>query len=80
MARDETGCRRALGWSWGAVQGRGDTGGPGRGGGSWGGRGFLKIALEDFIREFLWVEGTVNFLSHLGPSGVFSSGKFFFSF
>lgn len=62
----------------GAVQGRGDTGGPGRGGGSWGGRGFLKIALEDFIREFLWVEGTVNFLSHLGPSGVFR--QVFFSF
>lgn len=39
----------------GAVQGCGDTE-EGREGGNAGG-GFFKIALEDFIREFLWVGG-----------------------
>lgn len=39
--------------------------------------GFLKIALEDFIKEFLWVGGTVNFLGHLGPSGVSLWASFF---
>lgn len=42
----------------GAVQGCGDTE-EGREGGNARGRGggFSKIALEDFIREFLWVGG-----------------------
>lgn len=40
----------------GAVQGCGDTE-EGREGGNARGRGVFKIALEDFIREFLWVGG-----------------------
>lgn len=76
MARDETGCCQALGWSWQAVQGRGDTGGPGRGGAGAGG-GFLKIALEDFIKEFLWVGGDSKLPEPLGSFRSFSSDKFF---
>lgn len=45
---------------WAGAGGRsrvvGDTGGPGQGGAGVG-RGFLKFALEDFIKEFLWVGG-----------------------
>lgn len=32
--------------------------------------GFLKFTLDDFIKEFEGGEGTINFLRHLGPSGV----------
>lgn len=47
-------------------------------GGAGAGGGFLKIALEDFIKEFLWVGGgIVNFLSHLGLSGVSLQASFF---
>lgn len=46
-------------------------------GGAGAGGGFLKIALEDFIKEFLWVGGDSKLLSHLGPSGVSLQTSFF---
>lgn len=60
----------------GAVQGRGDTAGAGWGEARVGG-GFLKIALEDFIEEFLWVGGDSKLPEPLGSFRSFSSGKFF---
>lgn len=55
----------------GAVQGCGDTvGSRGRA------RGFLKTALEDFIKEFLWV-GASKLRGPLGSLRSFSLGKFF---
>lgn len=71
MARDETG------WHWagvGAVQGCGDTE-QGWGGGKHQRVGGFDIALEDFIREFLW--GRSKRPEPLGFFRSFSLGKFF---
>lgn len=47
-------------------------------GGAGAGGGFLKIALEDFIKRIVvGGAGLVNFLSHLGPSGVSLQASFF---
>ena len=55
MARDET--ERPLDWSQGQSRVVGTQKRAGRGERKRAGGGVFKIAMEDFIREFLWVGG-----------------------
>lgn len=75
MARDETGCLQALGWSGGQSGVVGTQ--EGQGGGSWGGLGFPEDRTGRFYKRIFVGGGTVNFLGHLGPSGVSLWASFF---
>lgn len=75
MARDETGCLQALGWSGGQSGVVGTQ--EGQGGGSWGGLGFPEERTGRFYKRIFVGGGTVNFLGHLGPSGVSLWASFF---
>lgn len=49
----------------------------GQGGGSWGGLGFPEDRTGRFYKRIFVGGGTVNFLGHLGPSGVSLWASFF---